>query len=133
MLPEFSEVFTRIGSREVADSKRAGYSHVDRETTAMAPKRDRDITGATTRFIRITKDPLLLKNWRQCSFGADLSQQVADAVVAVNEISILRAACGVVAKNIDGLHAQRTTDFFSQNWDTQTNEHSNLKIAGSHN
>src|SRR5690349_1641849 len=74
-----------------------------------------------------------IKNWRQCSFGADLSQQVADAVVAVNEISILRAACGVVAKNIDGLHAQRTTDFFSQNWDTQTNEHSNLKIAGSHN
>ena len=66
MLPEFSEVFTRIGSREVADSKRAGYSHVDRETTAMAPKRDRDITGATTRFIRITKDPLLPVKTQLC-------------------------------------------------------------------
>ena len=63
------------------------------------------------------------------SLGADLVEEVANPIVSVDEVSILRAACGMIAKNIDGLHAQRATDFFRN---TQTNKHRHLKIPWLH-
>src|SRR6476469_1320081 len=99
-------VLTRVGAREVADSERARDSDIDGQTTAMAPERDRDIARATTRLVGVAQDALLLHNGGQRALGADLVEEVANTVVSVDEVSVLCAACGVIAKNIDGLHAQ---------------------------
>ena len=55
-----------------------------------------------------------------------------DAIVAVDEISVLRAAGGVIAEIIHDLHTRRTPGFFQQHRETQTEERSDLEISWSH-
>src|SRR6185369_6736114 len=63
-------------------------------------------------------ESLLLHHGRQRSLCANLVQQVANSVVTNNEVTVLCAARGVVAQNIEFLHPHTHT----QNRNTQSNK-----------
>ena len=52
--------------------------------------------------------------------------------MAVNEISILSAACGVIAEIINDLLTQRTRDFLQHHRESKTKESSDLEVPGLH-
>src|SRR3954471_16092476 len=125
-------VLTGLRTGDIVDRKRTSNSYIDGQTVTFGPVRDGDIARTATWFVGIAQDAPLFHHRRETSFNAKSVNQITHSVVAVDEISILSAACGVVAKNINGLHAQRTTNLLRHNRKTQTNQNSNLKVARRH-
>jgi len=127
-----SVVLTGVRTRQVVDGERTGDSNVNGQAESSTPKRHGYITRSASWCLGFSEDALLLHNRCKPTLCADRVQQIAKAIVAVNEISILSAACGVVAKIIDDLLTQRTRDFLRHHRETKTKESSNLEVPGLH-
>ena len=64
--------------------------------------------------------------------GSNVVEQVAKGVVPNNQVPNLCTASGVIAKDVDVLHAQRAGDFFFQDRDSETIRNGDPKIPRSH-
>jgi hypothetical protein len=120
-----SVVLARVDKPQALLRERARHCDIDGKTVVVLPVWDRNV--ARPAASGGTKDALLLKDWLQQTIGSDAVNQVAKSVVPNNKIPILCAACGVVAINVDRLHAQRTGNLTTQHWKTQAVGHCNPK------
>jgi len=122
-----SVVLTGIRSRQVVDGERTGDSNVNGQAESSTPQRNGYITRSAPRCLGVSEDALLLHDRCEPTLCADRVQQIAKAIVAVNEISILSAACGVIAEIINDLLTQRTRDFLQHHREPQ-----HLEVTGLH-
>jgi len=107
-----------------------GDCEVDSQTLAVLPVRDGHITGPTAG--RWTKNAFLFEHGVQETGRGDTVYQVAECVVPRNHIPGLCAANGVVAIDVNGLHAQRTRSFIMEHWHTQAEGDRRPENPGSH-
>ena len=109
MFPE-AEVVSWTLRVNVLGGERGGDADVDCEALGVLPTREGDIAWSTAWLLGVAKDASFFQDWGQKTLVAHLGDQIADAIVSYDDISILFAARGVVAVQVKRLHAKRTTD-----------------------
>ena len=82
---------------------------------------DGHIPGPAAR--RLTQEKPLFQHRRQETFLGDAVDEVAEPVVAHDDVRVSFAASGVVAVNVKGLHAKDTRNIRARHLETQTVTH----------
>jgi hypothetical protein len=118
VLPE-TVVVGGVRRAQVLDRKRGRDTNVHRETPRVLPTREGDVSWAAPRPFGVSQDPTLLQNRGEKALIAHPCHQVADAVVAHNDVSVLLAARGVIAAQVKRLHAKRTLNIRACHWQTK--------------
>ena len=97
--------------------KRTRDGHIHGKPLGIFPAGDGDVTGPTPR--RIAQDKALLQYRRQQTLLGDSVHEVAQPVMAHDDVRIPLAASGVIAVHIKGLHAKGTTNTRARQLQTQ--------------
>jgi hypothetical protein len=84
-----------------------GNRHINRQTFAFTPDRNRHIARASARGG--AKNTLLLHDRTQQTIRSHSINQISQVVMTNNDVTGLSAANGVVAEHINGLHAHRAS------------------------
>ena len=93
-------VFSRRVSGEVGGGERAGDGNVYTKPFAFTPQGNGHIPWSAARVLALTQDSLLLHDRAQVSLAGDLVDEIADSVVADNEVPIRAAADRMISINI---------------------------------
>jgi hypothetical protein len=104
---------------EISTGERAGDSHVHGQAFGVSPTRDGNIPGPATRVL-LTKQKPLFKHGRQETFFTKAADEVAEAVVAHDDVRVPLAARGVIAVTVKGLHAKGTRNTRARHAEPQT-------------
>lgn len=120
----------RLGNVQVLDAEGTGDGHVHSQTLGVLPTRQSHVPWPTP--WPIAKDAPLLQRGRQQPFFSDPRHEVANPVVAHNDVSLPFAARGVIAVTVKRLHAKRTLNIIACHAKTQTIPHRRAKHLRGH-